>query len=499
VNGIPFQLDQATNLSLRHARLWLVLTAGVGMALRLFRLGTKSFRLDEAATAILSAMNWHNFGTAIIHRQANMVFYYLLLRGWTSLGSSEFVLRFPSVIAGVAAVPAIYFLGSHLLGPRAGRIAALLLSVHAFHIRYSQEARAYTLSMLLAVVSSLFFLRSVERSSRKSWTAYVLVSVLMVYAQAFSGWLLLAQWVSLLFWRREICWKQVLFMAGMICLLISPLAFCLLVVSDRSQLFWLTSPTLHDFYKFCINMTGDGGLSLLVAYGAMVLVGVGTGIRRMRSEFTSADRWKYCFLLTWLLLPVASVLSISLRWPAFEPRFLIFCLPAFVLLVADAVTQIHSKVLFAAALMIMLGLSLRSTLFYCHERADDTHTDDWRDATSYILTQAEVGDAVLFSYSEEKLAFDEYQRRFRIAGSSIHEFPERTDLELLTERPSRPSVELLDKIAAGHNRVWVVSAFQPNQASCQVDAGLASRFRAREARSFGFVHAKLFADPIFRP
>ncbi len=475
--------------------LWLMIALVLATLLRLFRLGTKSFWLDEAASVTLARLDWQSFWIAITHRQANMVLYYVLLRGWIKLGSSEFAMRSLSVVAGVAAIPAIYLLGTRLFGPRAGRVAALLLSVHAFHIRYSQEARAYSLLMFLAVTSCLLFLLSLKQPSRKNWAAYVLTSTLMVYAQAFGAWMLLAQWSSLFFRRSEIAWKQFLCSAAMICLLISPLAYCLLFASDRTQLYWLTRPTLQDACKFALDMTGNGGSLLLLAYGALALIGVGAGVG-LRSHSASADSWKYWFLLTWLILPVALALVISLRWPVFEPRFLIFCLPPLVLLASDTLARIRSSVLFAAALMILLGLSLSGTYSYYRSRADAEHTDDWRNATRYVLSQERASDSVLFSYSEERLAFDEYQRQFHLSGSPIHEFPEQTDLELLRLRPSRPSPQLLNEIVAGYKRVWVITAFQPNQHSLPTETALKAHFSEYEERSFGFVRAELFADKI---
>jgi len=475
--------------------LWLALTVALSAALRFFRLGTKSFWLDEAASATLARLDWHPFWAALFHRQANMALYYVLLRGWIRLGSSEFVIRGLSVLAGVAAIPAIYLLGARLFGPRAGRLAALLLSVHAFHIRYSQEARAYSLFMLMAILSSLLLLRSLEQPSRKNWGGYIILSALMVYAQVFGGWMLFVQWVSVYVLRHRVRWKQFLVSVAMICLLILPLALCLLFASDRSQLHWLTKPTLHGLYDFSLDMTGDGGPLLLLAYLALVLGGAVPAVSQLKSH-SSEGVWKYWFLLIWLVLPVALVLAISLRWPAFEPRFLIVCLPPLVLLAADALTRVRSKVLFSAAATIVLGLSLNGTYSYYRGRADAEHTDNWRDATRYILSQARAEDAVLFSYSEERLAFDEYQRQLQMAGYRIHEFPEETDLELLTLRPSRPSAELLSNIVAGYERVWVISAFQPNPASRRAEAPLAASFREYSERSFGFVRADLYADKI---
>ena len=476
-------------------RLWLGVVVAIATALRFFRLGTKSFWLDEATSVVLARVDRHIFGAALIQRQANMALYYVLLRGWIRLGSSEFVIRCLSVVAGVAAIPAIYLLGTRLFGPKAGRLAALLLSVHAFHIRYSQEARAYSLFMLMAILSSLLLLRSLEQPSRKNWGGYIILSALMVYAQVFGGWMLFVQWVSVYVLRHRVRWKQFLVSVAMICLLILPLALCLLFASDRSQLHWLTKPTLHGLYDFSLDMTGDGGPLLLLAYLALVLGGAIPAVSQLKSH-SSEGVWKYWFLLIWLVLPVALVLAISLRWPAFEPRFLIVCLPPLVLLAADALTRVRSKVLFAAAATIVLGLSLNGTYSYYRGRADAEHTDNWRDATRYILSQARAEDTVLFSYSEERLAFDEYQRQLQMAGYRIHEFPEETDLELLTLRPSRPSAELLSNIVAGYERVWVISAFQPNPASRRAEAPLAASFREYSERSFGFVRADLYADKI---
>jgi mannosyltransferase len=487
----------------RNAAFWFASVIALGTALRSFRLGVRSFWLDEAVSAMLARIDRHSFVSAVVHRQANMVLYYALLRGWIRLGSSEFALRSLSVLAGVAAIPAIYLLGKQVFGARAGRVAALLLCVHAFHIRYSQEARAYSLLMLLAVLSSLFFLRSLEEPSRRNWAAYIVFSTLMVYAQVFGGWVLVAQWSSLFLLllrkrselRRPIHGKQFLFSAAAICFLVAPLAYCLLFVSDRSQLAWLAKPTTQDVYKFCLELTGDGGAMLLLAYLVLVLASLAAPIMRQRSEPDADNLWKHYFVLLWLIVPPVLLLVISSRWPVFEPRFLIVCIPPLLLLAANGLSQVRSKILFSAALMIVLALSVAGVDYYYRGRIDNRYTDDWRDATRYILSQAERGDAVVFTYSEEKLAFDEYRSRFHATAVPIDEYPNKTDAELLMRRPFRPRPESLDGIIAGYRRVWVMSAFQPDRLSRQVDANLGAHFSIHKNFAFGFVHEDLFAEP----
>ena len=152
---------------------------------------------------------------------------------------------------------------------------------------------------------------------------------------------------------------------------------------------------------------------LLLAYLVLVVGrAFAAAISRLRSHSATADIWKY-----WLLLGLAySAHRMSLVSPfadrQFEPRFMISCVPPLVLLVADAATQIRSKVLFACHTDGSARTIAEWHRFLFAGRAENEHTDDWRDATRYVLSQAEAGDAVLFSYSEERTAFDEYQMRF---------------------------------------------------------------------------------------
>ncbi|MBV8051862.1 MAG: glycosyltransferase family 39 protein, partial [Acidobacteriaceae bacterium] len=234
--------------------IWLVVVIALATALRLFRLQTKSFWLDEAESVILAHLNWHDFIGSLIHRQANMALYYLLLRAWALFGTGEFAVRSFSVLTGVATVLATYILGKNLFGPRTGRLAALLLCCQAFHIRYSQEARGYSLLVLLAVLSTLFFLRALRGPSTMDWIGYVVMSTLMVYAQVFGYLVLLSQWIPLFWLKGKIDRNGFWGSLVAIHLLISPLAFCLLVVSDRSQLAWLAKPSLPVFYNFLLDL-----------------------------------------------------------------------------------------------------------------------------------------------------------------------------------------------------------------------------------------------------
>src|SRR5262249_46457502 len=69
------------------------------------------------------------------------------------LGESEIALRSSSVLFGIAAIPAIFWLGARLYTEREGLIAAALLAVLWAPNYYSQDAGPYALLTLLSILS----------------------------------------------------------------------------------------------------------------------------------------------------------------------------------------------------------------------------------------------------------------------------------------------------------------------------------------------------------
>ncbi len=139
-------------------------------------------------------------------RDNNPPFYYLILHYWILLaGDSEFAIRVPSAIAGALAIPVIYSIGSMLLSRVAGLIAALILSLSAYHVRYSQEARTYSLMVFLGLLSFYFFLKLLKEPPSPSTTAgYVVSTILLMYSHVYGIFLIGAQVLYLLATRQDL-------------------------------------------------------------------------------------------------------------------------------------------------------------------------------------------------------------------------------------------------------------------------------------------------------
>lgn len=99
-----------------------------------------------------------------------------------AFGESAWSVRLPAVLFGVAAVPATYAVARLVASRTEALLASLILAVSYHHVWFSQNARGYTLSGLLALLSTWALVRMLERGSWRLAWAYALFASLAAYA-----------------------------------------------------------------------------------------------------------------------------------------------------------------------------------------------------------------------------------------------------------------------------------------------------------------------------
>lgn len=112
-------------------------------------------------------------------------------------------LRSFSALAGVAAIAAVYQLNRIAFSVRAGLMAAALMAVSPFALYLSQEARHYTLPMLLIALALLGLVRiqqdlHQQRINPGVWLGWVAVNCLGFYVHYFFAFCVVAQCLTLL-------------------------------------------------------------------------------------------------------------------------------------------------------------------------------------------------------------------------------------------------------------------------------------------------------------
>lgn len=99
--------------------------------------------------------SWDFFWRSIRFDAGHPPLDYVIARIWESLSPSDSARKLPVVLWGLGAVVGFGLLVARRVSWRAGLIAAALLAVAPFHVRYSQELRPYSLSLLLLCLSLL--------------------------------------------------------------------------------------------------------------------------------------------------------------------------------------------------------------------------------------------------------------------------------------------------------------------------------------------------------
>jgi mannosyltransferase len=471
------------------------ITSG-GALLRFHALAVKTFWFDEGVSVGIAGLDWYNFVRILWRREANMSLYYLLLRPWLHFGHSESFVRSLSVIFGVATIPAIYFLGKRLFDSRVGLVASALLAANAYHVRYSQEARCYSLMVLLCVCSSLLFLQYLEAPSRATRLAHIGFSSAAVYAHFYSGLLVAAQCLAAsrrdksLGSGRITSWRW-------IAVLISPIVL-FIATTGAGPLRWIHRPGGQDFEELALRLSGNGGWILLLAYGIAVTSAL-IGDRPLGNQLPAFPKnWGVRFLLLWMLFPVALVFLLSFARPLFLPRYFIVCLPPLLLLAAAGLSRIRPWWLQVPALTVFLLFSIQGTRGY-YRQDFDLQREQWRAASEYLLSHAQSGDALMFHVAMGRMPYEYYHSLHAGSGSAPFVlYPNHGDRISFLDFVEKPDYKKLEGAIAAHPRIWLVLSHASEPSGLDRTASSLSKtlseagYRQVTTQDFGGLEVELY-------
>src|SRR5579885_1667662 len=214
------------------------LVVAAGILLRFENLGGKVFWQDEAYTALhatghldrgdlrplfdgrirtaaelrrLQRLDPHRgIGAAIAAIAAEDsdqgALYYLLERAAIQVdGGSIVSFRVPGAVLGVLSIAAGFALAWELFGSLAvAAIFAAILALSPFEVLYAHEARSYTLTVLMTLLTSYAFLRAVRGRSAAGWAIYAVAMAAGLYASLLLAVAAAAHWCYAVLRRREL-------------------------------------------------------------------------------------------------------------------------------------------------------------------------------------------------------------------------------------------------------------------------------------------------------
>jgi mannosyltransferase len=503
--------------------LTLFVVIGTAALVRFRCLACKPFWFDESFSVEVARIDWRNFLHLMWWREANMSLYYMLLRAWLHFGHSPFFIRSLSVVISAATLPAIYWVAKQLYDRRVALIAAALLAVNAYSIRYAQEARSYALFMLLATLSSGFliaWLRDVppdlrSQSATSSSQAlllrgYILTSLLAVYAHLYAILLLVAHWIVVSRTPRpegdqtraaslRRAWK-------IIGITVLPLLI-FVAKTGAGPIRWIQRPGARDLFEFFEHLAG-GNWVLALIYAAALLAALSPVGKGLWSRDGARQVWRCQFLLVWLLLPIVLTVLLSFARPVFLARYMIFCLPALLILVAAGLARLN-RWLLPPALAVVLLLGLQGTAFvYGHDF--DNERDASGAATNLILDHTQPGDAIIFHIADTRVPYEFFRSLRAGTNSASPEFTGPLGPGILfphhgaglgyRDFTGKPTPEFVRSAVQGHPRIWLMlmnngSAEKPDPTTVMLTQVLPESLPKVERWQFPKVEIRLYSRP----
>jgi mannosyltransferase len=380
----------------------------LGAALRLVALGAKSFWLDEIASVVIARMPANSFWHWLWTEEGNMALYYVMLRPWLEIHLGEATVRLLSVLPGIASVPVMYLLGRRLFNRHVGMLAALFLALNTCAVVYSQEARSYSWLVLGTIVSTYLFARLIERPTYALACGYALAAGVTLYFHYFGLLVPLAHTVSLMALPKDRrAWKQLIVADVLITVFALPVLWMIHTQPVR-HLDWVPGPSLLEVYHLGVFLAAESGKGVGPALLAVELLLLGVFFGTMRTSRTKAetdrDVWPYALVASGVLTPVVFSLLVSVVRPVFFHRFLIICLPAWLLACAVGACSLRPRPLRLWAIAGVCVLSLVSTVMsYSRMR------EDWRGVVNYLIDNARSQDVVLYYQPVGNCAAESYR------------------------------------------------------------------------------------------
>ncbi len=149
------------------------------------------YRRDETGDLKLKETTWKvalwNYWKPANH-QLQTILSKASLQTWraiarpTGLQFTEPVLRFPCLIAGILSIGSIALLLKRLGFARAGVLAAFVLAIHPWHVRYAIELRGYIFTLLFGPLMIYCLLQAIDSSRWRWWAGFAASEFALLYA-----------------------------------------------------------------------------------------------------------------------------------------------------------------------------------------------------------------------------------------------------------------------------------------------------------------------------
>jgi len=339
----------------------------------------------------------------------------------------------------------VFVWGRRLFGLGIALIATLLLAANPYHLWYSQEAKMYALVVVAAMLDLWVFVMAVERGGWWRWALWFVLTSITFYIHVMTILLVPLQIAWLLInprWRPR--WRSYAVAVLLLFLPYVPLVWWqwkLFVDPNFStgHRFVPLAEVLQRLVQSQIQGIPPRPHALLYAAPIFLLLAA----LFLSQKFRLARR----LTLVWWFLPALGIFFISLQTPIFLDRYLIFTLPALLLLLAAGAWLVAEENRWIAISLVVLLLAFQ--LWQGWQQTTRPWKADFRAAAAYVAPHRQADDLTLFLIPYIRFNYQYYDPP-PYAWAEAPYANRDSDIEQLPDR--------LASIVDGYDGVWLVES-----------------------------------------
>jgi len=440
----------------RPLLLGLVLAA---FALRMFGLDRQSLWRDEVDAIYFAVRSLGETLSMFVQAAQNGPLYFLGLRPWFALmGTWEFVLRFPSAVAGTLSIPLLWQVGRQLLPERVhapaaaspaqgetpgevtageitspfaagafvGTVAAVFMTFNPYQVWYGQEGKMYATITCLMLLATYFWLRGITRGGGWPWVGYWVTVTVAMYTHLLMvlvipvhmAWFLIAWPASRQHWRGYGA-----ALAGLILPYLPMVWWHWWLLTSAEKLSGFNFTPLNQVLEGLLLNHARGFIGTIQPLwlapifflgGAGLLLGASQLSARGTGQLVLSPWRRVGLLATWLVLPVAFIYLVSLRQPVFTERYVIWIGPAAMLAVALGLQVLNANsgrvgpVVTALLLVYILGV----WGYVNWQQKTLTIKYDLRGAVQYVQAHRDPNELLILQIPHQEWSFRYYSDSF---------------------------------------------------------------------------------------
>jgi len=384
----------------------LILAAAFG--LRLAKITSQSFWYDEGWTSFAIQQDWQTMQQLLLSDNHPPAYFYMLKLWCTLTGFNDFSMRLFSILADCMALLLFMNLAHNLF--ESGIMAGFLYAINPMLVYYSQEARMYSLLVLLIVASYLSLYHILLENDgegslkRNKWSVMFVMSTTLSLYTHHLAWISFAIQIGIILYYSILKHRRslLLLVACSLVLYVPLISSTWQQIGVGRGISWRPHIAFHSALTdlwFTMN-TGSGSTvnSLVIVLGIATLVVTSIALIQIVAHI----RARYSIIILYILsIIIISLYILNNILHIYVSRYYVWIVPFSIIILINGFYQLRglaSKMkiikigsyLAISIPVVLWGLSL---VLYYH--GDNGLKADWRAVALHIMQNEKKGDSLV--------------------------------------------------------------------------------------------------------